>query len=88
THFLGLRDGEWKYIYDKLTGSEELYCLESDPSEVDNLALSRQEVVSRFRDQLFELLSEHSEQEESEARMSGSDMELVVDRLRGLGYIE
>lgn len=88
THFLGLRDGEWKYIYDKLTGNEELYILDEDPSEMNNLALSRPEVASSFRDRLRELLNDYPESGEAEARMSGSDIELVVDRLRGLGYVE
>jgi arylsulfatase A-like enzyme len=37
TAFKGLRSGRWKYLrYD--TGEEELYDLEADPYELDNLA--------------------------------------------------
>jgi arylsulfatase A-like enzyme len=88
THFLGLRDGRWKYIYDKLTGDEQLYDLESDPSEMGNLASRKPKVISRFRSQLFELISAHSVEREPDAGMSDLDMERIVERLRGLGYLD
>ena len=38
-HFkLGVREGDWKYIFDIREGIEELYDLDRDPAEQHNLA--------------------------------------------------
>jgi hypothetical protein len=38
-HYLGLRDGQWKYIYTVDRDRHELYDLTKDPGEQDNLAV-------------------------------------------------
>ena len=52
-HFrLGVRDGEWKYIYDLREGSEELYRLDLDPTEQRNLAATDPARCARLRQRL------------------------------------
>jgi arylsulfatase A-like enzyme len=52
-HFrLGVRDGDWKYIYDLREGSEELYRLDLDPTEQRNLAATDPARCARLRQRL------------------------------------
>jgi len=52
-HFrLGVREGAWKYIYDLREGSEELYRLDTDPTEQRNLAASERARCARLRQRL------------------------------------
>jgi tetratricopeptide (TPR) repeat protein len=55
TPLRSLRDGRWKYIHKV---QPELYDLESDPAELENLATTRADVAARLRDQLQTLLAE------------------------------
>jgi arylsulfatase A-like enzyme len=38
SYLLGVREANWKYIYNATRGSEELFDLASDPDEVTNVA--------------------------------------------------
>jgi hypothetical protein len=52
-HFrLGVREGEWKYIYDLREGTEELYRLDLDPMEQNNVASSDRARCTRLRQRL------------------------------------
>jgi arylsulfatase A-like enzyme len=52
-HFrLGIREGEWKYIYDLREGTEELYRLDLDPTEQRNVAASERARCARLRQRL------------------------------------
>ena len=52
-HFrLGVREGAWKYIYDLREGSEELYRLDTDPTEQHNLAAAERARCARLRQRL------------------------------------
>jgi arylsulfatase A-like enzyme len=52
-HFrLGVREGEWKYIYDLREGTEELYRLDLDPTEQHNLAAAERARCARLRQRL------------------------------------
>ena len=48
-HYLGVRDGRWKYIIRKRDGFEELYDLNADPRESVNLAGVKKDIVLRYR---------------------------------------
>src|SRR4051794_904882 len=49
---LGVREENWKYIFDLREGVEELYDLSSDPSEQRNLAASQPDRCARLRQRL------------------------------------
>jgi arylsulfatase A-like enzyme len=52
-HFtLGVREGNWKYLFDLREGAEELYDLAADPSERHNLAAAQPERCARLRQRL------------------------------------
>jgi lipoteichoic acid synthase len=52
-HFtLGVREENWKYLFDLREGAEELYDLASDPSERHNLAAAQPERCARLRQRL------------------------------------
>ena len=44
----GLRDGKWKYIGEIRSGKAELYDLQSDPTEQQNLASEQPAMVARY----------------------------------------
>jgi phosphoglycerol transferase MdoB-like AlkP superfamily enzyme len=43
----GLRDGKWKYIYNATTNTSELYDLEKDPLETNNVASKNRDIVKK-----------------------------------------
>jgi arylsulfatase A-like enzyme len=52
-HFiLGVRDGNWKYMFDLREGAEELYDLDADPTEQHSLAESQPARCARLRQRL------------------------------------
>ncbi len=51
-YLLGVREGDWKYIYDASLGRDELYNLKLDPSEQKNRAGAQPDRVRRLRQRL------------------------------------
>jgi arylsulfatase A-like enzyme len=51
--FLGVRDGDWKYIYRVWDGFEELYNIKNDPDEKKNIAAERQDISSMYKKYLL-----------------------------------
>jgi arylsulfatase A-like enzyme len=52
-HFtLGVREDNWKYIFDLREGVDELYDLDADPNEQHNLARAQPERCARLRQRL------------------------------------
>jgi arylsulfatase A-like enzyme len=49
---IGLRDRNWKFIYELESGRAKLFDLNSDPAEQHNLASENPDRVERYRDQL------------------------------------
>ena len=49
---LGVRENQWKYIFDLRTGVDELYDLGRDPDEQRNLAAGEVERCARWRQRL------------------------------------
>ncbi|HET8940284.1 MAG TPA: sulfatase-like hydrolase/transferase [Polyangiales bacterium] len=52
-HYLGLRDGQWKYIYTVDRDRNELYDLTKDAGEANNLALLHPQQVRAYADRLL-----------------------------------
>jgi arylsulfatase A-like enzyme len=85
------REEGWKYIQDDEGPSEELYDLEQDPVEGNNLAEAKPQELARFRD----LVEEHDRQVAREAakyedtgeRPISADDEAMRRRLAALGYL-
>jgi len=48
----GLRSGDWKYIYNSVTGKERLYDLKSDPWETSNRASSSADLCREFHQRI------------------------------------
>jgi lipoteichoic acid synthase len=48
----GLRSGDWKYIYNSVTGKEQLFDLKSDPGEAKNLASSSADLCREFHQRI------------------------------------
>jgi arylsulfatase A-like enzyme len=48
---IGMRKGDWKWIFTQETSEEELYNLKDDPKEKNNLSLKNPEVLSSLRDE-------------------------------------
>jgi arylsulfatase A-like enzyme len=51
-YLLGVREGDWKYIYNATEGRDELYNLKTDPAEGRNAAKQEAQRVRRLRQRL------------------------------------
>ncbi|MBC7250197.1 MAG: sulfatase [Anaerolineae bacterium] len=80
-----LRDGKWKYILHE-NGEEELYDLEADPNELQNLATEHPQQAVNQRKQLLSVCDSWRAPVPEEKPEPEWDEELV-EHLRGLGYI-
>ena len=73
----------WKYIYDVKENKDELYDLNSDHGERDNIASVNEMIVKDFQSKVKGLLSSSGEIK-SEEKPVGKN---VVESLKSLGYI-
>jgi arylsulfatase A-like enzyme len=67
---LGVREDNWKYIFDLREGTEQLYDLSRDPTEQINLAAMEPERCARLRQRLAAWTEANRRQYESIARRS------------------
>jgi arylsulfatase A-like enzyme len=82
----GFRTEAWKYLYDGEDDTAELYDLEADPGETENVRDEHPEVAARFRGRLQERIERI---ERTSADVTIPDLEEgagVDERLRALGY--
>jgi tetratricopeptide (TPR) repeat protein len=79
---LGVVGDRYKYIQ---TTRPELYDLELDPAESDNLILLRPDLACMLRDQLKQTLEENIRKLEPDARTAPDDE--TIRRLESLGYV-
>ncbi|AHG00780.1 hypothetical protein HALLA_07200 [Halostagnicola larsenii XH-48] len=101
--FRAVRTDRWKYLRaveddptcrycERSHGeSEQLYDLESDPEETENLVAERPETLAALRDELDDLLSRHEPRsgpsnDADDDAVEYDDEEEVLDRLESLGY--
>lgn len=89
TRRLAYRTNQWKYIRDYVFDTEELYDLETDPNEQDNLVRQEGEppaIIESFR----EIIDQY-EDDIASTDVETEDVEMdeqVKERLRRLGYKE
>ena len=79
--FASLRTRSWKLIWDRLDDSQELYRIDLDPGEKNDLATSRPEVVSQLLPRLQELAQEMP----VDGLLSVEGV--MIKRLEALGYL-
>jgi arylsulfatase A-like enzyme len=82
-------DGRYKMIHTLNTGKKELYDLESDPKEKENLFYSEPEIAARMELKLMEWVSASKKLGKE---IAGSDIHAVIDsdlrqELQALGYV-
>lgn len=86
----GIRNGNWKFILskNKINGKtsikEELYQIEKDPGELNNLASKREDLVKKFRSKIKSYLNSERNKDEFYHEYDKKTEEM----LRDLGYIE
>lgn len=82
---VSLRTSNWKLIVNETENKYELYNIINDPNERNNLANKHSEVVSRIKKELDSLLKNKMNFDEKD--MSENDLEIIEERLKGLGYL-
>ncbi|WP_276271699.1 sulfatase [Haloarcula litorea] len=83
---LSLRADGWKYIWDRETERTELYDLDADPGETDDVVETASERAESMRETLTEHLGDLRATNESVPEVS---MDATTEeRLRDLGYLE
>lgn len=81
SELLGFIDGDWKFIR---APKSELYNIEEDPSEVNNLIAEKADTASNLGKKLEAFIKEHSSSQGLGKRTLSSEEQ---ERLRSLGYI-
>ena len=63
-HWNGLTDGRWKYLYHAMDGTEQLFHLEKDPNELQDLASIQEhtQTLQMWRGRLVQHLQERGDQ--------------------------
>jgi arylsulfatase A-like enzyme len=83
TQMAMIRDATYKYIW-KADGEERLYELPSDPEELCNIALEKQEISERLRGELLKRKKDLTQRGVNE----GDDLDQEVEKnLKALGYM-
>jgi choline-sulfatase len=79
----GIRVGRWKYLEAVEEGRKELFDLERDPGELNNLVDEKQEQVAVFSTLLREMAGQFDTPSNSGSQWTAEDLE----RLEALGYV-
>ncbi len=85
-----VRDGPWKYVHAPYNGWEELFHVERDPGERQNLLLGTPAPAVRLeRDRLRAILDRWSQSARPRrVRFDAGQSREVLERLRSLGYVD
>ena len=86
-----IRTERYKYVRGLVNDAlpEELYDLEADPGERENLLAARPAVVAELRARLVDLVASEARAVPTDATAySAEEQEVLQDRLRDLGYLE
>jgi arylsulfatase A-like enzyme len=82
----GLRTSKWKYIsqYNK-ENPVELYDLQNDPNEYENLVYKRKDIVEKFKKKLKDM--KMMKIKVDDASYTEEEEEIIIQRLKALGYL-
>jgi arylsulfatase A-like enzyme len=83
---ISARTQEWKFIWNRETEERELYDIETDPEESENLVSERTGLVEEFESRVEEHLNSLRDTDEALPKVE-MDNE-TEDRLKNLGYLE
>ena len=84
-------EGQWKYIFNSFNEKEELYNLDIDPGEKDNLALNPEHKIIRemLAGKIQKFLRQNNQIVKRYGYLSYSEIpDDVVKKLRALGYLQ
>ncbi len=80
-------DGRWKLVVDRLSGSRELYDLDADPAERNDLASREPQVVARMIRQLETAVADARERRLPSVGAERIQTVSELQRLIDLGYV-
>jgi arylsulfatase A-like enzyme len=80
----GVRIGKWKYIVGDEEGTKELFNLETDPGEKNNLYMDSKKVANSLSDELDQWKQSHISGSSIAPRIKEDDLK----KLKTLGYVE
>jgi len=80
-------EGRWKLVVDRLSGSRELYDLDADPAERNDLASREPQVVARMMRQLETAIADARERRLPRVGAERIQTESELQRLIDLGYV-
>jgi arylsulfatase A-like enzyme len=80
----GVRIGKWKYIVGDEEGTKELFNLEADPGEKNNLYMDFKKVADSLSDELDRWKQSHMSSSKNAPRIPEDDLK----KLKTLGYVE
>lgn len=83
---ISIRTQEFKYIYDRITGEEQLYSLVDDPAETINIAVEKRGEAKRLQSILFEMIS--TKINNRTVTMTTDEVNKIKESLKTFGYIE
>ena len=83
--FKAIQTSEWKYIYGYNNENEELYNIKSDPKELENLADKEPLIRNKFKERLFNWVSNAKKHPTINQALMLSKKE--VEMLEALGYV-
>lgn len=87
SHYIALRAPHWKLIVDLLTGERELYNLDDDPGEMENLILEFPEAAEQLYSKLMRIYADGDESSSASVDYTEEERHQIEQQLRDLGYI-
>ena len=82
-----LRTHQYKFIQDCQQDNEELYDLQIDPNEQNNLGHHKPPIVTELRESLAEFYKSHHQSGQATGSMTTTEINDIQARLHSLGYL-
>lgn len=90
TYTASIRTPDWRYVFRGETAAEELYIIEADPAQQQDVASKHPDTIEQMSNRLSEHVSGSDRVigEETEATVIELSDQQTEERLRDLGYLE